>query len=239
MSRSAGHVQRRITRYWDERAPAYDAHQHGQIEGGPLREAWREVWRRALPEPPGEVLDVGTGTGRVAHLAAELGHRVRGIDPSEGMLERARRGAAGLHPTPSFSRGDALAAGLAEEAFDAVTARYVLWTLPDPDAALRRWRRLLRDGGRLAIVDGTWFPGGIDGGGALPDAFHRDYGEVLAALPLATAHSIDGTVAAVRRAGFADVTLTPLDEVEVLSRLYHGGEEQAARRQYLVAGLRA
>ncbi len=238
MSPSVGHVQRRITRYWDERAGAYDAHQHAQIEGGQLREAWREVWRRALPEPPGEVLDVGTGTGRVAHLAAEIGHRVCGIDPSEGMLERARRGASGLDPEPSFSRGDALAAGFADEAFDAVTARYVLWTLPDPDAALRRWRRLLRDGGRLAIVDGTWFPGGIDGGGALPEAFYRDYGEVLGALPLATAHSIDDTVAAVRRAGFADVALTPLEEVEILTRLHHGDDEQAARRQYLVTGLR-
>ena len=60
---------------------------------------------------------------------------------------------------------------------DAVTARYVLWTMREPDAALRAWRELLRPGGTLVIVDGLWFPDG------LPDAGLPDPGLADAGLP--------------------------------------------------------
>jgi SAM-dependent methyltransferase len=43
---------------------------------------------------------------------------------------------------------------------DAVLARHLLWTLPDPHAALRRWLGLLRPGGRLVLVEGRWWPAG-------------------------------------------------------------------------------
>ena len=43
---------------------------------------------------------------------------------------------------------------------DVVLARHVLWALPDPSAALARWVRLLRPGGRLVLVEGRWWTGG-------------------------------------------------------------------------------
>ena len=45
-------------------------------------------------------------------------------------------------------------------AYDVVLTRHVLWALPDPSAALARWARLLRPGGRLLLVEGWWWTGG-------------------------------------------------------------------------------
>src|SRR5699024_6087406 len=39
---------------------------------------------------------------------------------------------------------------------DVVLARHILWTLPHPSAALRRWAGLLRPGGRLVLIEGRW-----------------------------------------------------------------------------------
>ena len=48
---------------------------------------------------------------------------------------------------------------MADGSVDAVLARHLLWTLPDPLAALARWVRLVRPGGRLVLVEGRWWPG--------------------------------------------------------------------------------
>jgi len=146
-------VQDRMNEYWTWRAPSYDRDQRGSD-----RELWGGIWSRAQLGP--EVLDVGTGSGFVAHLLAARGHRVTGIDLSDGMLEQARSHGG----TAEFVPGDAVDPPFGPESFDAVVNRYVLWTLRDPAAAVRNWRRLLRPGGRLAVVDGGWFPDGLTAG---------------------------------------------------------------------------
>lgn len=237
---ATGALQPHITAYWDARAEAYDANQRHQIEPGAVREAWRRVWQAALPPPPCDVLDVGTGTGQVALLAAELGHRVWGIDLSEGMLARARAKGARLPRPPRFSRGDAAAHEVPSGSCDAITARYVLWTLPAPAAALAHWRRVLRPGGRLAIVDSTWFPGGLEAGGSLPAAFRAHYGSgVLERLPLATAASISATVEAVHTAGYRQVAVHALEEIAALERARQDELSHTVRLQYLITATRA
>ena len=80
----------RIQRWWDADASVYDD-AAGHAMSDPIEAAaWRRVLERTLPAAPAEVLDVGTGTGSLALLAAELGHTVTGVDLSEGMLARAR-----------------------------------------------------------------------------------------------------------------------------------------------------
>ncbi|CAL9439693.1 hypothetical protein SUDANB37_02231 [Streptomyces sp. enrichment culture] len=70
--------------------------------------------------------------------------------------------------------GDAARPPVGDERFDTVLVRHVVWTLPDPGAALRTWTGLLRDGGLLVLVEGRWGEAGGDvtpyvpGGEALP-----------------------------------------------------------------------
>ncbi|MDN4174944.1 class I SAM-dependent methyltransferase [Nocardioides sp. SOB77] len=228
-------VQERIDAYWTRRAPAYDDHQQRPERRDLDRAAWTEVWRSALPAAPADVLDVGTGSGHVACLLAAAGHRVTGIDLADGMLARAQQHAAGLASPPRFVRGDAVDPDLPAGSFDAVVGRYVMWTLREPVAAVRRWARLLRPGGVVAMVDSTWFPEGIGAGAG--DAFAAAYdAEVRAALPLAEAPSIDPTADALRAAGLVDVTVTALEGVLELDRAHGVAPGHEVRLQHLVTG---
>jgi ubiquinone/menaquinone biosynthesis C-methylase UbiE len=101
------------------------------------------------------VLDVATGTGEVALLAARAvgpAGTVIGIDLSPGMLARARAKAAqaGLSQV-EFREGDALRLDLPDESFDVVLSASSLFILPDMAAAVREWRRVLAPGGRLGF----------------------------------------------------------------------------------------
>lgn len=238
-------VQANLTAYWHLHAGAYDEHALSQIHMGAAKHAWLDLWREALPPAPADVLDVGAGTGQVTLLLAELGHRVTGIDLAEGMLDLARAKSAGMIHPPALQTGDAVSPPFPPASFDAITNRYLLWTLREPQRALASWLRLLRPGGRLAAVDSTWYAGGIprDGGGEdLSDRedFLRLYDErVIASLPLAEAGTIDAYVALVREAGFLDVRVTPLPEIERLERELRPDPSIDVRLQYLITGRKA
>lgn len=83
------------------------------------------------------MLDVGAGTGFLAFLAAELGHKVTGIDLAEGMLAVAREQATEVTNPPNFLIGDAIAPDFPPESFAVIMSRHVLWTLRDPASAFR------------------------------------------------------------------------------------------------------
>jgi ubiquinone/menaquinone biosynthesis C-methylase UbiE len=154
-------AQRSITGFWSAIAQDYEAHE-GNVP--PPRSAEHDAWvaaiRDALPEPPSDVLDVGTGTGFVARTAATLGHRVTGIDLSEQMLGIAREHAERDGVVVRFAIGDAVAPQFSPASFDAVTSRHLLWTLREPVRAFANWRALLRPGGRAVAFDGFWFSAG-------------------------------------------------------------------------------
>lgn len=228
MTHSSPHdLQDSINAYWTERAPSYDAYQQRPERRDVDVEVWGRVWSRALPPAPADVLDVGTGSGHVARLLAELGHRVTGIDLSPGMLEIARGHAATDSHPPLFLDGDAVDPDFPEASFDAVVGRYVMWTLRDPEAAVARWLRVLRPGGVVAMADSTWF---TDGLGEL-------YGERPdGGLPLADARSIDEVAEALERGGLVDVTITALEEVLELDRAYGVAPGHDVQLQYLLTG---
>lgn len=143
---------------WDEAASTFDqAADHGLSDPG-VRLAWAELLRQVLPSPPARIADLGCGTGSLAVLGAQLGHRVDGVDFSGRMLALARLKAAGLAGV-TFTQGDVARPSLARYAYDAVVSRHVLWALPDPAAALAAWAKLLRSGGRLILVEGQWSTG--------------------------------------------------------------------------------
>jgi SAM-dependent methyltransferase len=62
-------------------------------------------------------------------------------------------------PGAVFHEADASAPPLEPATYDVVLSRHVLWALPEPAAALSRWVDLLREGGRLVLVEGSWSTG--------------------------------------------------------------------------------
>jgi ubiquinone/menaquinone biosynthesis C-methylase UbiE len=105
-------------------------------------------------EAIGEVLDIGTGTGRVAELLEPLADKVTGLDKSPEMLRLARARLQGL---PSgrveLVQGDFAALPFAPDSFDTVVFHQVLHYATEPDYALGEAARVCRPGGRIAIVD--------------------------------------------------------------------------------------
>jgi arsenite methyltransferase len=101
----------------------------------------------------GIALDVGCGPGNVtASLARAAGPDALalGLDISEAMLARAVRAEAG--PQVGFLRADAQRLPLRNETVDAVVSIAALQLVPDPAAALAEMARVLRPGGRLAVM---------------------------------------------------------------------------------------
>jgi SAM-dependent methyltransferase len=139
---------------WDARAASFDDEPDHGLRDPSVRAAWAGRLRAWLPGRPGDLLDLGCGTGSLTLLAVEQGHRVTALDRSPAMVALARRKLAGHDAV--FLAGDAAAPPVGERRYDTVLVRHVLWTLPEPGRVLRRWRGLLRPGGRLVLVEGVW-----------------------------------------------------------------------------------
>ncbi|MCT2589486.1 class I SAM-dependent methyltransferase [Streptomyces sp. N2-109] len=145
-----------ITAYWDSAAPSFDDEPDHGLRDARTRAAWAERLAVWVPSRSAEVLDVGCGTGSLSLLLAGAGHRVTGVDAAPGMVARAQAKlqAAGL--PAHFLVGDAMAPPTGEQRFDVLLSRHLLWTLPDPAAALHEWVSRLRPGGCLVLVEGRW-----------------------------------------------------------------------------------
>jgi len=114
-----------------------------------------EALVNALGEiPPGRLLDIGTGSGRMAELLAPHADHVVALDKSLDMLRVAR---AKLQHLPAeqveLVQGDFSALPFAVQGFDTVLLHQVLHFAQDPAAVLAEAARVTRPGGRIAIVD--------------------------------------------------------------------------------------
>jgi ubiquinone/menaquinone biosynthesis C-methylase UbiE len=101
--------------------------------------------RMAGPLTGRSVLDVGTGTGRIAFVLGGAGATVTGIDASDEMLKRARERAATEHVGVQFLHGDAHKLDFPNQSFDIVVSSRVLMHTPRWETCLSEWCRVARD----------------------------------------------------------------------------------------------
>ena len=137
-----------VERTYDRWAPVYD------LVFGAIFSRARTAAISASERVGGRVLEVGVGTGiSLPYYSPRC--RVSGIDISEEMLEVARKRVArrGLANVQDLRVMDAQKLEYEAGAFDVVTAQYVVNTVPDPDAALDEFARVLRPGGELVIIN--------------------------------------------------------------------------------------
>jgi len=134
---------------FDRISPVYDAMNRTMTMG--LDQRWRRATVAAVVQRGDSVLDACCGTGDLAVAAQEAGGSVIGLDFSERMLERARRKSGEVE----WVQGDALALPFADGSFDAATVGFGVRNLDDLERGLAELRRVLRSGGRVAILEIT------------------------------------------------------------------------------------
>jgi SAM-dependent methyltransferase len=145
------------TDYWNDYAGEYDAEPDHGLGDPTTRAAWRGLLERWLPTQSSHVVDLACGTGSLTALIAGLGHSVIGVDLAGNMVERASAKSLEFAELVTIEQGDVCLPPIEPASIDVILARHILWTLPDPQAALARWRSLLRPGGRFLLVEGRWW----------------------------------------------------------------------------------
>ena len=147
-----------VEQMFDNIAPTYDKLNHRlslDIDKGWRRKAIKQL----APYNPQTILDIATGTGDFAILAAELLHpqKLIGADISEGMMEIGRKKVCekGLQDIITFVKEDCMALSYPDNSFDAVTAAFGIRNFSNLDKGLREMQRVLKQGGHLSIIELT------------------------------------------------------------------------------------
>ncbi len=135
-------------RMWGQTGKSYDGISFGLSDT--ISHTVQALW----PLPGERILDIGTGTGWAARLAAWRGASVTGVDLAPGMLKAAETLSAGLDLRPVFQQAAAEALPFREESFDGVISTYGVIFSSKPSKAVAEMARVLRPGGRLALA--TW-----------------------------------------------------------------------------------
>ena len=153
-----GEKASQVEQMFDNIAPTYDKLNHRlswDIDKGWRRKAIRQL----VPHEPKTLLDIATGTGDFAILAAKMlkPEKLIGADISEGMMEIGRQKvkAEGLDNIVSFAKEDCLKLSYPENSFDAVTAAFGIRNFASLDKGLQEMYRVLKPGGHLSIVELT------------------------------------------------------------------------------------
>lgn len=199
-----------------------------KIAGGFRSDLGRERALSHLLPPDLVVADLGCGTGYMgAGLLGRVG-RLICVDGSAGMLEEARgrleRAARGRRGTEvELRQGELDALPLADAEVDGALAGLVLHHLPDLDAALAEMRRVLRPGGTCVVLELA----------PHKEAWAR---EVLGDRHLGLDPS--DVLDALRRAGFEDVQLDPVDDRYRPERPESAGGGRADLEMYIARGRR-
>jgi phosphatidylethanolamine/phosphatidyl-N-methylethanolamine N-methyltransferase len=129
-------------------APVYD------IVFGKVFDSGRQATIIEADRIGGRILDVGVGTG-LSLIDYSRTTRICGVDISEPMLRKAHQRVKALNLTnvDTLAVMDAKNLAFADDYFDAVVAQYVITAVPDPEATLDDFVRVLKPGGELILVN--------------------------------------------------------------------------------------
>ena len=231
-------VKQQVAAHWGRRAAQFDGDFGHSIRTAAERTAWDRIFDLVLAGRSAlDVLDAGCGTGFLSLELASRGHRVCGVDFAPAMLAEARRKATQQGAEVRFEEADAEQLPFSSASFDLVVSRHVLWTLPHPEMAIDEWVRVLRDGGRLAVIDGQFDPCFLthQRENARTSA---EYAEIGDQLPFLGGRPREEIEALLRGHGLVDVGSDPvLDLVEAQAeRMVEEGRERQTRRRYVAWG---
>ena len=153
-----GEKAQQVEQMFDNIAPTYDTLNH-RLSWDIDRRWRRKAIQQLIPYQPLTILDIATGTGDFAIMAAQMlnPQRLVGADISEGMMEIGRKKVRemGLDSIISFAKEDCLALSFDDATFDAVTAAFGIRNFADLDKGLSEMCRVLKPGGHLSIVELT------------------------------------------------------------------------------------
>lgn len=147
-----------VEEMFDNIAPAYDKLNHRLSWN--IDKSWRNQAIQALqPYHPQVMLDIATGTGDFAILAAKMlkPQKLIGADISEGMMKIGKQKVAEqkLDHVISFMKEDCMNLSFADNTFDAITAAFGIRNFEHLDKGLSEMQRVLKKGGHLSIVELT------------------------------------------------------------------------------------
>ena len=153
-----GEKGQQVEQMFDNIAPTYDQLNHRL--SWDIDKRWRrKAIQQLAPYKPQRMLDIATGTGDFAILAAQMlrPQQLVGVDISEGMMEVGRKKVTEkkLDGIISFAKEDCLALSYDDNAFDAVIAAFGIRNFADLDQGLREMCRVLKKDGHLCIVELT------------------------------------------------------------------------------------
>ncbi|KAF5082699.1 Ubiquinone/menaquinone biosynthesis C-methyltransferase UbiE [anaerobic digester metagenome] len=138
-------VEKIIGAYWDKRSDSFDEdHDTEDLQ------AWKKALATLLgPDQNKNVLDLGTGTGFLANMTAKLGYSTIGIDISREMMKLGVKHAKAVGSDALFMEGSVLALPFMNNTVDFIINARLIWTLVEPDAAIKEWWRILKPGGKI------------------------------------------------------------------------------------------
>jgi ubiquinone/menaquinone biosynthesis C-methylase UbiE len=231
-------VKQQVAAHWSRRAAGFDADFGHSISTAAERAAWDRILALVLGgRGTVDAIDLGCGTGFLSLELSARGHRVTGVDFAPAMLTEARKKAAAQGLAVDFREGDAEQLPFAAASFDLAISRHVLWTLPHPEAAIDEWIRVLRPGGRLAIIDGQFDPAALaaPGNNARSSA---EYAAVGDRLPFLGGRPMAEIAALLRAHGLVGVAGDPVADLVAAQaeRMVAEGLPPQQRRRYVVWG---